>query len=495
MSNFGQASFKNSYQALGEQFYSAQSPTPVQDPHLIRLNTPLADFLGLNATDLNTLTAIQCLAGNDIPSGSQPIATVYAGHQFGHWNPQLGDGRAVLLGELAGADNALYDVQLKGSGPTPYSRMGDGRAPLGPVLREYLVSEAMHALGIATTRALAAVTSGEPVVRDSLLPGAVLTRVAQSHIRIGTFQFFAANGDLESIKLLADYVINRHYRDFIDTHYPADPYTGLLAAVVNSQARLIAQWMSIGFIHGVMNTDNMLLCGETVDYGPCAFMDTYNPRKVFSSIDTQGRYAYANQPTIARWNVSWLAQALLPLMDSSQTQAIKKAEALLENFIGEYSNHYQTFFARKLGFDQSSPQTEQLSQAFLDLLATESLDFTLSFRALIDQITDPQNPQENLYQLPKKLEPWLQQWRAELTQQGIPANQAAKTLADNNPIFTPRNHWVEAALQKATRENDFTLFHDLVDVLAKPYTYQPDHLEFAQPPKPGEEVLKTFCGT
>ncbi|WP_317933202.1 protein adenylyltransferase SelO [Halioxenophilus sp. WMMB6] len=495
MASIDQAEFKNSYLNLGERFSTPQKPTPVPEPHLIRLNANLANFLGLDARELNTLEAIQCLAGNRIPANSQPLAAVYAGHQFGQWNPQLGDGRAILLGELQGQDQNLYDVQLKGGGQTPYSRMGDGRSPLGPVLREYVVSETMAALGIATTRALAAVASGERVVRDQLLPGAVLTRVAQSHIRIGTFQYFSARQDIKAIQQLADYVIHRHYRDYVNEFYPDDPYTGLLAAVVNAQARLVAQWMSVGFIHGVMNTDNMLLSGETIDYGPCAFMDRYNPRQVYSSIDRQGRYAYSNQPDIARWNLSWLAQALLPLMDKTELGAVKKAEKQLEQFVTLYDDYYQTFFARKLGFDKATEKTVEVCEAWLSLLASEDCDFTLSFRALADQLGAGEEVVENIYPLPEKFQPWLQHWRALLTEQGISSSQARQTLLKSNPLFIPRNHVLEAAINMATYNEDFTLFHQLVDALANPYDYQPEYLQLAQPPGPGQEIVATFCGT
>lgn len=489
MTSLQDAQFANSYHGLGDRFSSPQAPTEVPEPHLIRLNAPLAAFLGLDATELNSLENLALLAGNQVPQHSKPIATVYAGHQFGNWNPQLGDGRAILLGELTGGDQRLYDVQLKGGGQTPYSRMGDGRSPLGPVLREYVVSEAMAALGIATTRSLAAVSTGERVVRDALLPGAVLTRVAQSHIRVGTFQFFSARQDIEAIQQLADYVIDRHFKDYVAQNYPEDRYTGLLSAVIQGQARLIAQWMSVGFIHGVMNTDNMLLCGETVDYGPCAFMDGFNPNQVYSSIDRQGRYAYANQPEIGHWNLSWMAQALLPLMGKTQTEAIKKAERELEGFASAYQSHYQSFFASKLGFDQADETTKTLTHDWLSLLASERADFTLSFRNLAQQLGA--NPPS----LPEAFTPWLQQWRAHLTQQGISPAQAQKTLLAKNPLFIPRNHWLDQAINRATDNQDFSLFHDLVDALANPFTEQPEYEYLATAPKPEEEILRTFCGT
>jgi len=493
MVSFNEADFKNTYHQLGEQYSSSQAPTPVASPELIRINAQLAKFLGLNPEQLHTAESAALLAGNQIPIHSTPIAAVYAGHQFGHWNPQLGDGRAVLLGELLGADNKLYDVQLKGGGPTPYSRMGDGRSPLGPVLREYVVSEAMAALDIPTTRSLAAVSTGERVVRDSLLPGAVLTRVAQSHIRVGTFQFFSARQDLNAVRTLANYVIERHYSTFVAREFASDPYTGLLYAVINAQARLIAQWMSIGFIHGVMNTDNMLLSGETVDYGPCAFMDRYNPGQVYSSIDQQGRYAYNNQPSIAGWNLSWLAQALIPLMADTETAAIEKAQAALNHYSDAYSDHYDTFFARKLGFDSADENTVQLVKAFLNLLHGNRSDFTLSFRALLGQVDSARA--ENIDTLPAAFDEWIQSWQSALTAQGIAPQQASHTIARNNPLFIPRNHWLQLAIDRATEKADFGLFNRLVETLANPFNMQADHLELAQPPAKGEEVFRTFCGT
>lgn len=492
MVSIQEAQFSNAYSELGDQFFSPQLPTPVPKPTLIKINTELADFFGLSP-DLLAASGTEIFAGNSLPHNSRPIATVYAGHQFGHWNPQLGDGRAVLLGELTADNGRLYDIQLKGGGPTPYSRMGDGRSPLGPVLREYLISEAMAALGVATTRALAAVTTGERVVRDTLLPGAILTRVASSHIRIGTFQYFAARQDYQSVKALADHVIDRHYAAYIDQAFPEDRYTGLLTAVIKAQARLVAQWMSIGFIHGVMNTDNMLLCGETVDYGPCAFMDAFNPDQVFSSIDQQGRYAYNKQADIAVWNLSWLANALLPLLSDSQTQAIKKAEQALSIFAEDYEHHYQTQFAHKLGFDVANDQTGQLTQSFLALLAKHRLDFTLSFRNLVASVSSTQTVGEAPSQ--SEYDHWVQSWRSALTEQGISDQQAALTLCQHNPLYIPRNHWVEKAIHAATDHSDYTLFNSLHETLTNPFDHQPEKMELAHPPAQGEAVFRTFCGT
>ncbi|MDO6461121.1 YdiU family protein [Granulosicoccaceae sp. 1_MG-2023] len=492
MSAFARAEFSNTYRALGSRFSTPQAPVPVKAPQLIRFNTGLADFLSLSAELADDPLTAQYLAGNRIAARSEPVATVYAGHQFGNWNPQLGDGRALLLGELRGRDGALYEVQLKGSGQTPYSRMGDGRSPLGPVLREYLVSEAMYAFGIPTTRSLAAVSTGERVLRDFLLPGGVLTRVARSHVRIGTVQYFASRGDTDAVRTLADFVIGRHYRDAIAADFADDPYTGLLSAVIHAQARLIAQWMSVGFIHGVMNTDNMLLGGDTVDYGPCAFMDHYRADKVFSSIDAHGRYAYDRQAEIGLWNLHWLAQALLPLMDEDQDQAIEKARGLLEEFQPAYESHYLSLFAAKLGFADADAPVAARVESFLQQLAKYNLDFTLAFRALGDQFgTEP----EGVFCFPPEMQAWLDEWRADLARHGVPDAQAQARIRRTNPLFIPRNHRIEQAIEAAVEDGDFTLFQTLADVLQTPFSDQPAQRELAAPPAPQEEVLRTFCGT
>ncbi|MBT3428394.1 MAG: YdiU family protein, partial [Gammaproteobacteria bacterium] len=344
--------FDNSYYRLPGSFYSNQNPTPVSSPSVIAVNQPLAKEIGIDQAFLCSDEGLKMLSGNTIVEGSQPIATVYAGYQFGHWNPQLGDGRAILLGEIINNTGKRFDLQLKGSGPTLYSRGGDGRAPLGPVLREYLVSEAMHNLGIPTTRGLAAVFTGDHVQRESPEPGAILTRVASSHIRFGTFQYFAAKGDIEALTILADHVISRHYPEALES---ANPYVELLNEVMKKIARLVSKWQALGFIHGVMNTDNMLVCGETVDYGPCAFMDEFNPGKVFSSIDSAGRYGYQNQPGIAQWNLMTFAQALLPLLADSEEQAVKQAQIVLEKFPEVYAGQYDSLMARKIGLSPENP--------------------------------------------------------------------------------------------------------------------------------------------
>jgi uncharacterized protein YdiU (UPF0061 family) len=383
--------FQNTYAALPDDFFARVAPTPVAAPRLIKLNRPLAVHLGLDPDRLASSEGVEILAGKRVPDGADPIAMAYAGHQFGHFVPQLGDGRAILLGEVIDADGIRRDIQLKGSGPTPFSRRGDGRAALGPVLREYIVSEAMAALGIPTTRSLAAVITGESVRRETLLPGAVLTRIAASHIRVGTFQYFAARSDTEGVRRLADHVIARHYPEAAKT---PRPYHALLEGVIARQAELVARWLLIGFIHGVMNTDNSSISGETIDYGPCAFMDGYDPATVFSSIDEQGRYAYANQPRIALWNLTRLAECLLPLLSEDQDEAIAEAQAVLGGFAEVFDAAYQAGLRRKLGLFTARDDDRALAQDLLDAMAKNQADFTLTFRRLSDAALDPAQDDE-----------------------------------------------------------------------------------------------------
>lgn len=488
--------FDNSFSQLPEQFFSHQQPSPVSSPGLIRINTKLAQQLGIDAQWLASEEGLHMLAGNALPEHASPIATVYAGHQFGNWNPQLGDGRAILLGEVCSPINGLrYDIQLKGAGETPYSRMGDGRSPLGPVLREYIVGEAMASLGIPSTRSLAAVTTGDNVVRDRLLPGGILTRVAQSHIRIGSFQYFAARQDTASVQTLADYVINRH---FPDAAHADNPYQVLLENVISRQAQLVALWQSVGFIHGVMNTDNMLLCGETVDYGPCAFMDTFNPDTVFSSIDRGGRYAYGNQPAIAQWNLSWLAQSLLPLLAENEKQAVEVAQNALNDFADLYLHAYDTAMCKKLGISAETPVNLMLKQNLLDLMSKEQCDFTLCFRFLTENLVPGETHSPGIgdfFQLPTAFNPWVEQWRRQVDKENANLSAVQADLLAINPAFIPRNHLVEEVIESATTHNDFSPFHSLVDLLEKPFDYHPEHSTYAQPPRPEQVVENTFCGT
>lgn len=485
--------FDNSFARLPERFFSRLDPTPVSAPRLLRLNRALAQRLGLDPAWLTSEQGVAALAGNSVPAGAEPLAAAYAGHQFGSFVPQLGDGRALLLGEVVDGEGARFDVQLKGSGPTPYSRRGDGRAALGPVLREYLVSEAMAALGVPTTRALAAVASGDHVWRDAPLPGAVLTRVASSHLRVGSFQFFAARGDEEALKLLADYAIARHYPEACEAD---NPYRAFLEAVALRQAKLVAQWLALGFIHGVMNTDNCAIAGETIDYGPCAFMDAYHPATVFSSIDEGGRYAYANQPAIAQWNLARLAECLLPLLADDEEMALAEAKAALAQFAPRFNRHYTDAFARKLGLTTAQEGDLALIQDLLKRMADNGADFTLAFRRLADAV-EPSGGDEVrvLFADPSAFDAWAQAWRARLgVEKADPEERRARMLRAN-PAYIPRNHLVEEALDAAVRRDDLGPFETLLDLLAVPYEERAGFERYSLPPRPEEAVHRTFCGT
>ncbi len=486
--------FDNSYARLPERFFARIAPAQVAAPRLIALNAALATELGLDPDSLSAPEGLEVLAGNRIAGGSEPIATAYAGHQFGGFSPQLGDGRAILLGELVDRAGCRRDVQLKGSGPTPFSRRGDGRAALGPVLREYIVSEAMAALGVPTTRALAAVLTGETVRRETLLPGAVLTRVAASHIRIGTFQFFAARGDAEGLRLLADHVIARHYPALAAGDAP---YLALLEAVIAAQAGLVARWMLIGFIHGVMNTDNMSIAGETLDYGPCAFMDAYDPATVFSAIDEYGRYAYANQPAIARWNLTRLAEALLPLLSDGQDRAVALAQDALAGFDALFQSALLAGLRGKLGLAREEPDDVALVNGLFDAMKAGQADFTLVFRRLGEDATPPAPGQacRDLFADPAGFDAWEPVWRRRLALEETSPAERSAAMARVNPLFIPRNHRVEAVIEAATERSDFAPFAELADVLANPYDEQPGREAYALPPASHERVLATFCGT
>jgi uncharacterized protein YdiU (UPF0061 family) len=463
----------------------------VAAPSLIRLNVPLARQLGLDPDALTTPEGVAALAGNLVPEGAEPLAMAYAGHQFGNWVPQLGDGRAVLLGEVIDRDGQRRDIQLKGAGPTAYSRSGDGRAAIGPVLREYIVSEAMAALGIPTTRALAAIATGEEIWRDQPLPGAVLTRVASSHIRVGTFQFFRNRGDIDAVRLLADHVIARHYPDAAGA---AQPYHALLEAVIGRTARLIARWMLVGFIHGVMNTDNMSVAGETIDYGPCAFMDIYHPGTVYSSIDRGGRYAYGNQPRIALWNLTRLAEALLPLLDDEEETAKTAALAALDGFAPAFETAYRDGLRRKIGLAESQPDDVALAQNLLDRMTENQADFTLTFRRLANAMDD-NGPVRSLFADPTAFDIWADKWRQRIAQEGGPSPERQAAMRAVNPAFIPRNHRVQAVIAAAETSADFAPLDELVAVLSHPYDDQPDRARYAEPPRPEEVVHQTFCGT
>ena len=486
--------FDNTYARLPEHFYARLPPAPVAAPRLLRLNERVARRLGLDPARLAGPEGVAALAGNRLPEGAEPIAQAYAGHQFGGFSPQLGDGRAILLGEAVAPDGARLDVQLKGSGRTPWSRGGDGRAAVGPVLREYLISEAMAALGIPTTLSLAAVATGEAVQRETPLPGAVLTRIAASHLRVGTFQYFAARGDTEAVRALADYAIARHYPEAAAAERPA---LALLAGVTARQAALVARWMAVGFIHGVMNTDNTTISGETIDYGPCAFMDAYDPATVFSSIDHYGRYAYANQPRIMQWNLARLAEALLPLIDADQDRAVAAATEVLSGFARQFEAAQRAGLLRKIGITAEREGDAELVQALLAAMAEGGADFTLTFRRLCDaaEAAAGDAAVQALFGNAAGYEAWAPRWRERLAREAAAPATIAATMRATNPAYIPRNHLVEEALAAATARDDLAPFEALLAVIERPFKEQPGRERYAAPPKPEEKVLQTFCGT
>jgi protein adenylyltransferase len=481
--------FDNTYARELDGFYVAWNAAQAARPRVVQLNRELAEELGLDAGALDSEEGARIFAGNETPEGAVPLAQAYAGHQFGGFSHQLGDGRALLLGEVIDRNGNRRDIQLKGSGPTPFSRAGDGRAALGPVLREYLIGEAMHALGIPTTRALAAVVTGEPVYREIALPGAVLTRVAASHIRVGTFQFFAARGDQAKVRRLADYVIDRHY---LELKGHDNPYLGLLERVCDRQAALIASWMHVGFIHGVMNTDNMAISGETIDYGPCAFMDHYNPATVFSSIDTQGRYAYANQSRIAQWNLARLAETLLPLIDADGKRAIARATEVVNAFPEQYERQWLKGMRAKLGLASKDEADLNLATGFLTAMLGRKVDYTLAFRYLADAAMGAEEPIRALFADPSAYDLWSGQWRARLAREAAAPLARAQAMRRVNPAFIPRNHRVEDALNAAVEREDYAPFTTLLNILSRPFDDQPEFVAFAQPPPEGRERYQTF---
>ena len=472
------------YRSLPDVFFSELTPNRVAAPKLTVLNRPLAQALGLDAEALASPDNIQVLAGNVFPEGLPAIAQAYAGHQFGGFT-QLGDGRALLLGELTTPSGQVVDIQLKGSGPTPYARRGDGRAALGPMLREYLISEAMHGLGIPTTRSLAVVTTGEPVFRESVLPGAVLTRVAASHIRVGTFEFAATQGE-DALKALADYAIDRHYPELRDSTNPnANTYLAFLNAVIDRQAALIARWMAVGFVHGVMNTDNMSIAGETIDYGPCAFMDRYDPSTVFSSIDRQGRYAYANQPRIGHWNLSRLAEALLPLLNADEATALKLAQNAIGEYPGLYQQYWHSALCQKIGIANPDHQAVRLAGDLLDLMWHSGADFTNTFTQLGN------NELNDL-----AFNEWLPRWHALIDTQAGGMVAAQRLMQQVNPVAIPRNHLVQAALDDAEEEKgSFEPFEQLLQVIQTPFDQRHANTRYTQAPAADAKPYVTYCGT
>lgn len=478
--------FDNSYATLPESFYTLVAPTPVRAPELVILNESLAASLGLDAQALRSAEAVEVFAGNRIPEGAEPLAQAYAGHQFGYFT-MLGDGRAILLGEQLTPEGERFDIQLKGPGRTPYSRRGDGRAALGPMLREYIISEAMAALGIPTTRSLAVVSTGEPVIRETKLPGAILTRVAASHLRVGTFQYAAQLDSVEDLRALADYTLKRHYPEAAGGG--ENQYVDLLKGVIGRQAALIAKWQCVGFIHGVMNTDNMALSGETIDYGPCAFMNEYDPATVFSSIDTQGRYAYGNQPGIAAWNLARFAESLLPLLHEDQDEAIRIAEETLSSFGDLFNRHWMAGMRSKLGLFNEEEQDEALIVDLHHLMHNHRADFTNTFRALTFN-----KPEETPMSGTTEFAKWLERWQERRGRQEQSEAAAHQLMRDSNPAVIPRNHRVEEALEAAT-QGDFSVMEKLLQAVAQPYAHSPEQEPYTEPPGPSACGYRTFCGT
>lgn len=486
--------FDNSYARLPGHFHARIAPTTVRAPKLVKVNRALAELLGLDADRLASSEGVGWLSGNAVPEGAEPVALAYAGHQFGNFVPQLGDGRAILLGEVVGKDGVRRDIQLKGAGRTPFSRGGDGRAALGPVLREYVVSEAMAALGIPTTRALAAVVTGEQVAREILLPGAVLTRVATSHLRVGTFEFFAARDDRKALETLTSYALARHYPDSTGTGNDA---LALIENVVRAQAELVARWLGVGFIHGVMNTDNTSISGETIDYGPCAFLDEYDPRKKFSSIDRGGRYAFANQPRIAQWNVTRLAEAILPLIAEDEDKAVELATERLNGFVALFERAHARVLRGKLGLVGEEEGDVQLASDLLERMAASAVDYTLFFRRLCDSAESSEADARigRMFAEPGAFFEWAERWRQRLAKEEAEPVARAEAMRRVNPAFIPRNHRIEEMIRAAVDREDFAPFETLVRVLAKPFDEQPEFLALAEPPLPEERVERTFCGT
>ncbi|MBZ2190105.1 YdiU family protein [Alcanivorax sp. JB21] len=489
---------ENSYASLPASMFAHCEPTAVKAPVITLFNTALATSLGLDAAALNTPEGAMLLGGNTVPAGSTPLAQAYAGHQFGHPN-MLGDGRAILLFEQRAPDGQLYDIQLKGAGRTPYSRGGDGRAGLGPMLREYIISEAMQALGIATTRSLAVVSTGEPVQRETALPGAVLTRVATSHVRVGTFQFAASREDKASLQALVDFVIARHYLQLklqlqpqlaSDSGSASNTALVLIEAVMDRQIDLVVDWMRVGFIHGVLNTDNVTLSGETIDYGPCAFMDSYHPETVFSSIDHQGRYAYANQPAITQWNLARFAETLLPLIADDPEQAVAPATDLIRSFPQRYAEKWLAMMRRKLGLFGEDPADEALATDLLKWMQSQAADYTNTFRDLSSETRPEGAPYDSA-----DFRSWYDRWQARLAKNTKPLASSLCLMRNSNPAIIPRNHQVEKALDAASSQNDLAPTQQLLAVLATPYEDGPDKAAFKAPPAPEERVCQTFCGT
>lgn len=477
---------EKSYARLPKLFFTRQSPSHVPSPKLVALNYPLIASLGLNSKALQSSDGVDILAGNKTPEGATPLAQAYAGHQFGHFT-MLGDGRALLIGEHITPLGKRFDIQLKGSGKTPYSRRGDGKAALGPMLREYIISEAMNALGIATTRSLAVVTTGESIIRETEQPGAILTRVATSHIRVGTFQYVSKWGTVEELRALADYTLQRHFQGVDDKK---NPYLFLLQEVIKNQADLIAKWQLVGFIHGVMNTDNMAISGETIDYGPCAFMDIYDPATIFSSIDIYGRYAYGNQPNMAEWNLARFAETLLPLLHINQDEALKLAENAISNFTKLYKHNWLSGMRVKLGIFNEEFEDEYLIESLLSTMKKYGADYTNTFHALTFD-----NTEDTVLFGTMEFDNWYEQWQERLTRQEESKTSSKQLMQRSNPAVIPRNHRVEEALEAAVNQEDYSVMERLLDALSKPYDHSKEQDYYATLPEPSTCPYRTFCGT
>ncbi len=498
-------SFDNTYVRDLPGFYTAWQPEPSLNPELLYLNLTLAEQLGLDLTEYDKTALAELFAGKSLPEGAEPIAQVYAGHQFGHFNPQLGDGRALIIGEVIDNQGKRFDIGYKGSGKTPFSRGGDGKAAIGPMLREVLIGEAMHALGVPTTRSLAVTATGEQVFRDRQQPGAVLTRVAASHIRIGTFQFFSAQGEHDEVRRLADYSIARHDPELAAAE---NPYLEFLGAVTQRQAELVAHWMSLGFIHGVMNTDNVSIAGETIDYGPCAFMEAYDPNAVFSSIDEQGRYAYQNQPRIAQWNLARFAETLLPLLAEDQQEAVDLANQVVQPFSDTYQKCWLEKMCAKLGLElkaESGERDKAMVEEWLELLQAQKVDFTMAWRRLADAAEGQPTGLQELFTEAAAIDAWLSKWQVRCDEEdSTDTKMVSEQLRENrgkamraiNPWLIPRNHRVEEALAAASNEGDLGPFELLLSALEQPYEENAEWERFAEPATPDFTArYQTFCGT
>lgn len=495
MANFQMINFTHSYSQLPNRFYQNVMPTPSSNPSLILKNDELLHELQVDLSELSEKEIAQIFSGNKLAETCVPIALAYAGHQFGHFTPKLGDGRAILLGEVIDTKGRTRDIQLKGAGRTEFSRQGDGRAALGPVIREYIVSEAMNALGIPTTRSLAMVLTGDRVYRERDMPGAILTRVAASHIRTGTFEYFTFRKDWEAVKILANYVIDRHYPS---ARNASNPYLGLLDAAVKAHAHLVAQWMLVGFIHGVMNTDNMAISGETIDYGPCAFMDFYDPNMVFSSIDHQGRYSFSNQPAIAQWNLGMLATCLLPFVDANEMKAKDLAKEVIHSFGEIFRSHWLAGMRKKIGLDNSLDNDVSLIQALLNLMHKDRADYTLTFRSLANCHDDNSDLTDLYHLFPSRseVEIWVKLWRSRLRQNENPHTDVKLSIQRANPSVIPRNHQIERLINAAIEAGDFNPMNQLIDALSTPYENPSKTTQaYILPPGPDEQVVETFCGT